>query len=343
MFSRKTKSETDRAFPDYAGFLPAGLGNPGNLCYFNSLIQTFASSAHWVEFLKSHSHIDPVIAELSSIITNINQSFASGKSLSTKKCRSQLVRIGKAISITQQQDFHEFYMELLKNLMSCFSQTATMSFAAFSTRRVFPTDFIYKETIQCQQCRWSTSSINQTSSVILDVGTGSLVVALQQFFGPIPIRSRCSHCGKTSDRVQTRKIVFVPKSILFFINRRQFAESTLPSTREFSFPFTLDLTEYSMSPYIEEPKQHDFMRMSLSGLSESVQQPSHGMKLTSVVGFKGSDNAGHYYNCRIHREPQPPFTNRWVCANDNRVSAVSLEDVMSMKSVALLLNYEYDV
>ena len=167
--------------------------------------------------------------------------------------------------------------------------------------------------------------------------------ALQGFFGPVPVKSRCTKCGRTSDRVQTRKIVFIPKTLLFFINRQQFSDSLFPSLNEFSFPFLLDLSQYAMSPYEEQRKDDGLMRRSLSGISEAIQQPTGGMKLTSVVGFRGRDNAGHCIACRIHREQRPPYTERWVCANDNRISPVSLEDVINMKTVALLINYEYDL
>ena len=341
LFSSR-RSELDQAFPDYTVFLPAGLGNPGNLCYFNSLVQTFASSIEWSRFFARTSHIDPVLLEFHELITQINEPFSIGKSLSTKSCRSGLNRLGQAISVSQQQDFHEFYMKLLKCLASCFKQNSTLDFSLFSTKRIFPGDFIYRETIQCQFCKHSVSSINQSSFIILDVNSGSMSSALTNFFGPIMIRSRCGKCGRPSDRVQTRRIVFVPKTLLFFINRRQFAESQVPSMLDFSFPFTLDLSPFAMAPYEYEKKSDGMMIRSLSGISEAVQQPFSGMKLTSLVAFKGRDNAGHYYACRVHREPRPPYTQRWVCANDNRVNPVSLESVMGMKDTCLLLNYEYD-
>lgn len=336
------KSPLDKAFPDYAVFLPAGLGNPGNLCYFNSLMQTFASSTEWAEFFERTAHVDPALRELNDLVKQLNEPFLVGKSLSTKACRSGLARLGQDVPVSKQADFHEFYMALLKCLSKCFRQRSTLDFSLFSTRRIFPGDFIYRETIQCQFCKHSVSSINQSSFMILDVTPGSLGKALQMFFGPTSIRSRCSKCGRSSDRVQTRKIVFVPNTLLFFINRRHFVESQVPLMVEFSFPYTVDLSPYAMAPREHQKHSDQMMIRSLSGLSEAVQQPFNGMKLTSVVAFRGKDNAGHYYACRVHREPRPPYTQRWVCANDNRVSPVSLESVMEMKETCLLLNYEYD-
>jgi hypothetical protein len=104
---------------------------------------------------------------------------------------------------------------------------------------------------------------------------------------------------------------------------------------------TIDLAQFSMGgePH-PEPTDSGFLKVALSGLSEAVPDMQPGMNLVSVVGFRGRDNAGHYFAYRIHKENDPPFAKRWVSVNDSSVAPLAAEEVLGMKSGVLLLSYE---
>jgi hypothetical protein len=135
----------------------------------------------------------------------------------------------------------------------------------------------------------------------------------------------------------------MPKAILFFINRRRlFGNIALSHTAEFSYPSRIDLSQFAMGGHQPIPaKPSAALKISLGGFSEVFQPFEDGAQLTAVVNFVGSDNAGHYYAHRLHREASLPYARRWICVNDGRTSAVSLQDVMNMKSTVLLLHYEF--
>lgn len=348
MFSRN-QSDLQKAYPSYINFLCSGLGNPGSLCYFNSLIQTFSSSSQWAYFFNKNAHIDPVLKEFSVLIQYLREPFSRKSSLSTKTLRNLLQKIGISASSTREEDFHEFYMLLLSKLENLFHQSVTIPLSTFSTRRIFPSYLVYSETIECQLCHQMTFSINQESFIILDLDNRSLTGALQQYFGPTTLMSNCPHCSRTSNRILTRRILFYPKSLLFFINRRRFANSISPSLEPFAYPSHVDMTQFSFSKmnnnnnniFETVEKNEDLMlRMSLGGISEAIQEGKNDFQLTAVISFLGRDNCGHYICYRVHKEPSPPYAKRWVCANDNKVSPSTLEDVLNLNQTALLLNYE---
>lgn len=335
------KGFTHTSFPHYLNFLPPGLGNPGNLCYFNSLLQTFASSTQWIHFFRKTAHVHPLLNEMNMLMSSLSDPFAANTSLSTKSCRQQLSKAGLVISPEIQQDFHEFYMRILKIMQSLFKQSSTAPFCSFATTRIFPTHCIYEETIKCPLCNHANVSINQDSSFIIQITNGNLHTALQEYFGPFRFKSQCAKCHRTSDRILTRRIIFAPRSILFFINRRTIANSNIPSCAPFSFPLYIDIEQFSfINEPIESPPDSGLLKISLNGISEAIQENRKGYKLTSVVAFKGSDNSGHYYTYRLHREVNPPYAQQWICANDSRTSAVTFEKVISSRGSVLLLHYE---
>ena len=327
-----------KAYPIYANFACPGLGNPGNLCYFNSLIQTFASSTQWRHFFRKNKEFNPVLEEFSSLLEKLCEPFANQTSLSTKYLRQLLHKIGIKSSVSVQQDFHDFYIRLLEALEKLFNQSVTIPLSAFSTKRIFPSHLFFEESIECSLCHHVISSINQESFIILDVSHGSMPLALQQYFGPLPLTSSCPKCSRTSNRILTRKILFPPKSVLFFISRNQF--NSAPSLKPFPYSSQLDMSQYCIAQGEIQKKENPMMKISLSGISEAIQDKRNGYELTSVVTFRGKDNYGHYIAYRLHTEPNPPFAKRWVCTNDNMATACTLERVINSNQTAVLLNYE---
>jgi hypothetical protein len=232
-------------------------------------------------------------------------------------------------------------MTLLKILTSRFDQTANLGFG-FATKRIFPGDFIYRESMHCTICQSEIASIQQSSFLILDVTAGSVETALGQYFGASAISSKCSYCGRVSNRLQSRQLLFLPRSILLFVNRRRELAGGVPSNREFAYPTAIDLGQYALGSRPVEPREGSgLMRVGLGGISEAVHRVEEGMKLASVVAFRGRDNAGHYFAYRLHRGRLPPFPQRWVCANDSRITETTLEDVLALRTSALLLTYEF--
>lgn len=346
----KDPSTLDKAYPEFVNFLCPGLGNPGHICYFNSLLQTFASSTQWSFFFNQNAHIHPVFREFANIINSLREPFSSKNTLSSKALRALLKQIGITASISRQQDFHEFYILVLAKLETLFRQSTTIDLSQYSTHRIFPSSFIYTETIKCSSCNQMSCSINGDSSMILEITQDSLASSLQHYFGINDIESTCSHCSRTSRRQLTRQILFPPKSLLFYINRRRYANIDAPSLKSFSFPAFIDIEQYcfsyrnSNSPNVfenvPEPKEDGLLKMSLGGISEAIQDEQSGYQLTSVISFRGKDNAGHYMCYKIHRENEPPYAKRWVCANDNTVTPTTLEEVLNSNQTALLLHYE---
>ena len=89
-----------------------------------------------------------------------------------------------------------------------------------------------------------------------------------------------------------------------------------------------------------EPKDDNFLKISLTGISETIQNSHNEYKLTSVVAFQGADNRGHYYSYRIHKDNKPPYPQRWFCTNDKKITPVSLDCALSQTSNVVLLHYE---
>ncbi|OHS93027.1 Clan CA, family C19, ubiquitin hydrolase-like cysteine peptidase [Tritrichomonas foetus] len=337
MFFRN-KTSLQKAYPFYADFLCSGLGNPGNLCYLNSLLQTFASSSQWTHFFNKTAGTHPVLQELANLINSLREPFSVRSSLSTKYVRQLFSKINISSSANRQQDFHEFYMKVLVSIEKLFHQSVTINLSNFSTLRIFPAHIVYKESITCSLCHHMVCQISQESSIILGLQNGSLSLALQEYFGPVTLTSQCPHCGRTNNRTLTRRMIFPPKNILFFISRVQFAE--VPSTSPFSYPAYIDMTQFCFAAGEMTKKDDGLLKMALGGISEAIQDGKNGYELTSVVAFHGRENSGHYLAYRVHRETSPPYAKRWVCASDNSVKPVTLEDVINANKQAILLNYE---
>lgn len=331
-------SEID--LPHYSKFAPSGLGNPGNLCYLNALIQTFASSKQWINFFDIVSDVHPSLKQFSLLLHELNLPFAKDQTVSTKPLRKELNAIGLGTNISTQQDANEFYTHLLDTLLKVMPQVSTSPFTAFSTLRVFPTQCIYEETITCSICRAQQTSVNPTSFFIIDADSESIDVGLHQFFGPVGLRSHCDRCNRTTDKYLTRRILFAPKVLLFFINRRQDYYGASPMTTPFQFRSSIDFRPYCLVPPEQAKPDDGALKLSLSGISETIQEASDGYYLTAAVVFKGKDNAGHYMSYRLHREEIPPYTKQWVLANDNHTTQVTLDTVMQSNRQCLMLQYE---
>ncbi|EAX95863.1 Clan CA, family C19, ubiquitin hydrolase-like cysteine peptidase [Trichomonas vaginalis G3] len=335
--SGEGKFDPHLPFGQFANFFPPGLGNPGNLCYLNSLIQTFASSVQWRNFFEKCPKTNPILAEINEILNSLSRPLNGNTIISTKSLRKQLQKAGLTIDPTIQTDIHEFYTLFIEIIENQLMQKLTSPTSAFATRRIFPTHCIYEETITCPICNSSTSRIDQTSTFILDVTSGSLNNALQEYFGPITIQSKCTHCNRMTDRKLRRSILFLPRSILFFLTRN--VGIGRPINQEFEFPEWLDITNYSLVPLEEVKEEVPLMRGSLSGISE-IQDETSGFRLTSVSAFLGSDNAGHYFTYRQHFEEGGLRMRRWVKCSDSTVTVVPRSEVFAAKRNSILLHYE---
>ena len=323
-------------FSHYSTFLPPGLGNPGNLCFLNSLLQTFAASDQWQSFFAKCPQEMPLIKELTKIVTELRDPF-SKTTISTKPCRKMIQKLGISVNPAYQQDMHEFYISLIEIITSLLNQKTTSPMNAFATRRFFPTHCVFEETMTCPVCNSIVSRVDQTSTFIIDISCSSLHDALLDYFGPITIESKCSSCNRVTNRTQRRKILFMPRSILFFINRNN--GTGVPSRQTVSFPLTLDVRQFSMVGLKKSESKPPLMRGSLYGLS-GVVPDSDCFQLTSVAAFRGKDNAGHYFTYRVHKEETGLCMKKWVCASDSRVSQVTINDVLNSKTDCVMLHYE---
>ena len=325
-----------QCFSHYSNFLPPGLGNPGNLCFLNSLLQTFAGSDQWKAFFDRCPQEIPLIKELTKIVNELRDPF-SKTTISTKQPRKMLKKLGIYVNPMIQQDMHEFYTCLIDIITSLLNQKTTSPISAFATLRFFPTHCVFEETMTCPICNSVVSRVDQTSTFIIDINHSSLHDALMDYFGPITIESKCSHCNRMTNRTQKRTILFMPRSILFFINRN--IGLGVPSRQPVSFPLTLDVNQYSMVGLKQNPPKPPLMKGSLYGLS-GISPETDCFHLTSVTAFRGKDNAGHYFTYRVHKEETGLCMTKWVCASDSSVSTVTINDVLNSKNDCILLHYE---
>ena len=208
-------------FPHYNTFLPPGLGNPGNLCYLNSLLQTFASSDQWMNFFNKCPQENQLIKEITEVLKKLREPFSTN-TISTKQCRKLMKQSGITVDITVQEDIQEFYTLFTELIATLLKQKTTSKLSAFSTLRIFPTCCIYEESFVCPVCNSSVTQVNQTSTFVMDIFSGSLRSSMEQFFGPVTMESKCTTCNKITKRVLKRTILFVPKSILFFTLSKHF-------------------------------------------------------------------------------------------------------------------------
>ena len=326
--------------PHSTYFLPPGLGNSGNHCYLNSLFQTFASSKQWILFFEKCPEENLLTNEIKKLLYKLTEKFNFNETLSTKLVRKQIELNGISVNVSKQKDFYEFYLILLESIENSLKQFSTFNYSSFSTKRIFPTHCIYEESIICPSCKSTTCSINQTSSFIIDIHTKSLIDGLHQFFGPINLDSKCNICNKSINRILKRTILFQPRSLLFFINRRTSIEE-IPLDIPFEFPLNLDLSLFSLS-LNENINKNDngLLKGSLNGFSEINLLSNNNFNLTSVIVFKGIDNAGHYISYRIHKENSGLNIDRWVCCNDSYITPINLNNILNLKKNCLLLHYE---
>lgn len=336
--TQEGKPDVLHPFSQYDKFYPPGLGNPGNLCYLNTLIQTFASSRQWRSFFEKCPQSNQLLSEFRTLLYELSRPHNGTSVVSTKNLRKYLKNAGLVVDVSVQTDIHEFYTLLIDIIESQLTQKLTSPTSAFATRRIFPTHCICEETITCPVCNSFTSHIDQTSTFILDIETGSLTNALQQYFGPISLQSKCSRCNRLTDRKMKRSILFLPRSILFFINRNHGLGRA--SNQEFEFPEWLDISGYSMTPLEEPAKEVPLLRGNLTGISE-VQEGTSGFHLTAVSAFLGADNAGHYYVYRLHEEEGGLRMRNWAKCSDSTVVVVPRNEVFAAKRNCILLHYEY--
>lgn len=314
-------------------FSPPGLGNPGQLCYFNSLLQALASSRHWREFFSKSTKDFPMMFELGKLILKLSKPHCKGSILPTKECRRAIEDSGISVDIIKQQDYLEFYQTLLEAIERQLISSASSKLNAAVVRRIFPTNFIYTETIRCKRCSFKSQQINFGKYITIPVKFRTLKDGLREFFSEETLNSSCEKC-ESQGRVASTSIDVHPRTLLFFIGRRN-GYSTTPSHDPFEFPKSISLLNY-------RPKktQESMLRGSITGVAESSDITGDEFKLTAVVVFQGSDNRGHYFTYRLHGEESGLNVKRWFRCNDSTVTSVTEKEVLDCKDSCLLLQYE---
>lgn len=339
MFSSK-ETET---FQQYKNFKPAGLKNPYFLCFLNTLIQTFASSSQWQYFFKTVAAEHPVFTEFQNLISKINESFGGDSVLSTRALRKQLNCIGIELHASRQSDLREVYTQILDVLEKLIKQVSSFPFTAFSTYRYFPSHCIIEETIECPICKSKTSNVIQQSIFILNASSNSLKGALDDYFGPFTIESKCSKCETITSRIISRHIIFAPKSILFFLSR----DFTYNGPLQTPFRYTpqCDMKQFCLVTPQAKPRDDHILKQTLDGFPSILHFSNETgiYSLTSVVFYDGNGNSGHYNCARIHREQLPPYSKQWVLANDSKISPLTIEEVLSQFKLCTLLHYELEI
>ncbi|KAK9837579.1 hypothetical protein WJX74_000796 [Apatococcus lobatus] len=327
--------------------LPLGMMNCGNSCYAASVLQCLLQTSGITEYLARSFHSQRctapehkwcLLCELQRLLNcpavhtyqppsflRLNRSFSPSRACSVKPFIEHIEEIGPDFSSGQQEDAHEFFVQLLDRIESIMlaeaggrrhfnhrSQETTLVNHAFS-------GYIRNQTM-CRSCGHASKVFESCMSLPLELPEGihSLEDALAAYMRQESLdgdnQYRCDRCDKNVDAVRSCRFEVLPNTLQICLKRFQVGFFGKIS-RHISFPGTLNLAPFRASGSIDG-------RPAVYILHSVIVH----------IGGASSYSYGHYI-CFIRSAD-----NNWYKCDDDEVQRVDDSEVAN--SAAYMLFYQ---
>lgn len=303
-----------------------GLGNMGNTCFLNSVLQCLTYTPPLAMYLLSSQHGDSCKATgfcmMCLLEKHVMRCFSHNlkESIYPKVIVGRLRNIGKQFRIGRQEDSHEF----ARYLIDALQKSCLEGYDSKMDNRIKETTFIhqvfggyFQSQVKCMKCGYESNTYETYLDVSLDIkGAESVQSAFRDYIKPeILSKSNQYKCDKCKVLVNARKqmtIYDAPKILSVHLKRFTFTGQKI--NRHVKFDTKLELN---------------------SVMSTNKKHPELNYGLYAVlVHAGGSCHSGHYY-CYVKGS-----NGSWYSMNDSHVSPVSLQTVLGQTAYMLFYAQE---
>ncbi|XP_059809116.1 putative ubiquitin carboxyl-terminal hydrolase 50 isoform X2 [Hypanus sabinus] len=301
-----------------------GLGNSGNSCYLNCVLQCLKHSGplaeHFLSGAYSH-HINRGRGELSNAFSALLVDMWLGDYMYVfpDEVKRVLGKVHPPFSDGSQQDAQELLLFFLNVLHADLKKsTGVRNVETSIVTRLFQGQLSYVKL--CLNCYHNSNQTETFLSLSLPMPPDricSIQDCFRLFFKEevLSLRDRpyCSFCSQKQDQLECIQLLKAPDIIIIHLKRFESGDN---GNRKLSsmvtFPLEdLDLTQYTTTPATQHPKY----------------------QLYAVVNHTGTLESGHYTAfCKN------PLTQNWHEFNDAKVTSISEQKIQSPAAYILFYN-----
>ncbi|XP_074875436.1 ubiquitin carboxyl-terminal hydrolase 42-like [Buteo buteo] len=186
----------------------AGLHNPGNLCFLNSILQCLTYTPPLANYLLSREHSQSchqrgfcVMCRMESHVNRVLRS--SGSAIYPSAVISVLSLIGEHFQLGTQEDAHEFLRYTVDAMQrACLNGISNLDISSESTTIVHQIfGGFLRSRVTCSSCKAVSDSYEAFLDIPLDIkAASSVTAALADFVKPEQLDGencfKCSQCNK---------------------------------------------------------------------------------------------------------------------------------------------------
>ncbi|XP_048472021.1 putative ubiquitin carboxyl-terminal hydrolase 50 isoform X1 [Rhincodon typus] len=301
-----------------------GLGNSGNTCYMNCILQCLCNTTPLVEYFITGAYADDLNrgrGELSNAFSALVMDMWLGDCvyIFPDEVKRVLGKLHASFSDGTQQDAQElllFFLNVLHNDLK--RSTGMRNMETSIVTKLFQGQLSYVKL--CLNCYHKSSQTENFLSLSLPMPPDnrcSIQDCLRLFFKEEVLSSRdqpfCSFCGRKQDQTESIQLLKAPDIIIIHLKRFESDDhGNRKLTSTVTFPLEdLDLSQYTTNPSTQQLKYH----------------------LYAVVNHTGTLDSGHYTAyCKN------PVTQNWHEFNDAKVTSISEQKIQSPAAYVLFYN-----
>ncbi|KAF0934677.1 hypothetical protein E2562_026425 [Oryza meyeriana var. granulata] len=303
----------------------AGLGNMGNTCFLNSILQCVTHTVPLFLRLRSTDHCAPCsydkdgFCSFCALKEHIDDSIRrSGSVIRPVRFRDNLRKLCSDFRPGQQEDAHEFLRCLLDNLDKCTSDPESKDKPSYFdeesiVKQVFGGRL--KSQLICCECGHCSETYEPFLDLSLEIDqVDHLVDALESFtkleqIGDAEDKLTCEHCNAKVCKNKQLMLDRSPDVIAFHLKRFTTLDSSVEKIdKHVVYPLELDLKPFHSNPDVDKELKYD---------------------LYGVVEHSGLPSYGHYV-CSVRSSP-----STWHLMNDSHVDSISEASALNQEGYIL--------
>ncbi|RKF60923.1 putative ubiquitin hydrolase [Erysiphe neolycopersici] len=288
----------------------AGLRNPSNTCYLNSLLTQLFMNVPFRSFMLSALVFDgdasqKLLSETQSLFSYMQHSFK--RFVDPEKLASSIRTYEETqIDVTVQMDVDEFYNLLFDRWESqMLTPDAKNKFRSFYGGQLV-------QQVKSRECSHVSERLEPFSAIQCDIkGKSCLEESLQAYVDGEVMEGenkyKCSTCDRHVDAVKRACLKEIPDNLIFHLKRFDFNLRTLQRNKindHFSFPNKIDMNPYKV----------EYLMNDSEVISEDI------FVLVGILVHSGTAESGHYYSY-IRERPSNQTQEKWIEFNDECVSS----------------------